>query len=51
MIDNARKISVTLVSGEKVDALLIGIDPTSISHKHSIMMTLKLLININSTLM
>ena len=29
VVDNARKISVTLVSGEKVDALLIGIDPTS----------------------
>jgi S1-C subfamily serine protease len=29
VVDNARKISVTLVNGEKVDALLIGIDPTS----------------------
>ena len=29
VVDNARKISVTLVNGKKVDALLIGIDPTS----------------------
>ena len=29
MVDNPRKISVTLVSGEEVDALLIGIDRTS----------------------
>ena len=29
VVDNARKISVTLVNETKVDALLIGLDPTS----------------------
>ena len=29
VVDNARKISVTLVNEKKVDALLIGLDPTS----------------------
>jgi S1-C subfamily serine protease len=29
VVDNARKISVTLVNGKKVNASLIGIDPTS----------------------
>jgi putative serine protease PepD len=29
VVDKARKISVTLVNGKKIDALLIGIDPTS----------------------